>query len=394
MAKAWFFHGGTVLGPGGARADLAVAVEGSKVTAVGSEAERRRRRRSRQLVPVDLEGGYLTPGFVDLHTHGARGVDFFSAGKKELDAVISGHYLRHGVTRLLVSLYPEAWRRLIAATRRIAEAIGDGAGHGVAAGIHLEGPFLDPLHAGALPSRYFRNYSASALRELLEAGHGLVRTMTVAPERPRGSRLIAHLQRAGVVPAFGHSGADYRGARQAIDKGVRYVTHLFNAMEGIHHRRPGPVFAFLEDDRIDVELIADGHHVDAAILRWVADRKPPERLCLVSDSVSPCGLRPGPHSFAGRQVRLKGGRVTLADGTLAGSALTMDQAFRTQVRDVGLSAAEVAVAASYTPARIVGWHRQIGEVAVGKRADLVVLTPHLRIRQTFFGGDRVFSARK
>jgi N-acetylglucosamine-6-phosphate deacetylase len=210
--------------------------------------------------------------------------------------------------------------------------------------------------------------------------------MTVAPERPRGGELIAHLKREGVVPAFGHSGADYRQAHRAVESGIRYVTHLFNAMEGIHHRAPGPVSAFLESPQVAVELIADGHHVDPAVMRWVARTTGVERLCLVSDSVSPCGLRSGRYQFAGRAVRLEGGRITQEDGTLAGSALTLDEALRVQVRQVGLPLHAAARAASYSPARVLGWHRRTGEIAVAKRADLVVLDRRLGVRETWLGG--------
>jgi N-acetylglucosamine-6-phosphate deacetylase len=264
-----------------------------------------------------------------------------------------------------------------------------GFGIGVAAGIHLEGPFLDPGHPGALPARHFRAYTAAALEELLDAGGGLVRTMTVAPERPGGGRLARHLLRRGVVPAFGHSGSDYEAARSAVGAGIRYVTHLFNAMDGIHHRRPGPVSAFLEDGRVTAELISDGFHVDPAVMRWAARLLSPERICLVSDSVAPCGLRPGRYRFAGKHVRLQGGRVTLADGRLAGSALTLDQAFRVQVKEVGMRPEQAALSASLVPARVLGWS-DVGDIAPGKRADLVRLTPGLRVRETYLGGVRVF----
>ncbi len=390
MTTGFLFRGGTVLGPQGEAFKATVAIEGSRIVAVGKEAERRGKSRSSSMASVDLRGAYLAPGFVDLHTHGALGIDFYAAESAELDRVVEEHYLPHGVTRFLISLYPGPRREFLRVVGRVAESLRQGTGQGAIGGIHLEGPFLDPEHPGALPVRHFRRYNARALDELLDAGGGFVRTMTIAPERPGGRDLLRHLKKRKVVPAFGHSGADYDQTREALDAGLDYVTHLFNAMDGIHHRRPGPVLAFLERDGVRLELISDGYHVDPAVLRWVAAIKDPEQLCLVSDSVSPCGLRPGRYRFAEGEVRLHRGRVTLSDGTLAGSALTMDVAFGVQVKDIGLAPARVSVSASWTPARIVGWHRQIGQVSTGKRADLVVLGRDLRVCQTYLAGQRVF----
>lgn len=385
----YFFHSGIVLNDGVAHRDLAVTVEGTKITAVGRQAERRAGSAGTQFNRVDLRGSYLAPGFVDLHTHGAVGVDFYLASADEIERAIREHYLPHGVTRLLVSLYPGPKREFLAAIRRVSRAIREGRGLGVAAGIHLEGPFLDPGHPGALPGKHFRKYSASLLNDLIDAGDGLVKTMTIAPERPGGEELIRHLKKRRVVPAFGHSGANFDDTERAVKLGVRYVTHLFNAMRGFHHRAPGPLPVLIGDPRVRVEIISDGLHVDERVLKDLAQRKAPEEICLVSDSAHPCGLRPGRYSFAGFPVILRGGRVTLADGTLAGSALTLDEAFRIQVQRVGVSPEKVSISASRAPARVVGWHRQLGEIKPGRRADLVILDRKFGVRQTFLGGEPV-----
>ncbi len=394
MPDGVVFRGGNVLTGGRSVGDVDVSVEGSRISAVGAEASRRGRRRARNLARVDLDGAFLAPGFIDLHTHGAAGVQFDHASERELDELLRDHFLAHGVTRLLASLVPAPKRELIAAISRVAAAIRKRVGRGVAAGIHLEGPFLSPDRPGALPAGHFRTYSAALVDALLDAGDGAVRTMTLAPERAGADALIAHLRRRRVIPAFGHSAGGFDDAERAIRAGVRYVTHLFNAMEGIHHRRPGPVSAFLGDPRVRVELISDGFHVDREVMRWLARVKRPEEVCLVSDSVSPCGLRPGTYRFAGRDVRLEGGRVTLSDGTLAGSALTLDRAVRSQVRDAGRLPEEASVSASATPARIAGWHRDRGEIAPGKIADLVVLDRNLAVRETYLAGERVFRRGK
>jgi N-acetylglucosamine-6-phosphate deacetylase len=296
------------------------------------------------------------------------------------------------VTALLVSIYPGPTEEMAAALVRIAGFIRERAGGGPAIGIHLEGPYLSLAKPGALPAEHFRVYRKSELDLLLDAADGFVKTMTLAPELPGGPALIRHLLRRGVVPSFGHSDAGYDEARQAIAAGVRHATHLFNAMHGIHHRGPGPVVAFLEDDRAHVELIADGFHVQVPVLKLVHAVKARERVILVSDSVEACGLAEGPHSFAGKRVELRGGRVTLPDGTLAGSALTLDHAVALHRRELGLPAAEAVLLASGNPAALLG-DRKRGEIAPGRRADLVLLDPALKVLATWLGGTQVWGKR-
>jgi N-acetylglucosamine-6-phosphate deacetylase len=379
-----FLLAGADLLTGAARFEkTAVLVARGKIVAVGARAERAARKHGARR--IDAGGRYLAPGLVDLHTHGAAGVDFVTAGPAEFERALR-HYLSRGVTSLLVSLYPTAWRESLRVVARIAGHIESRLGGGVAAGIHLEGPYLNPARPGALPGDVFRTYRRRDVDALLAAARGHVRTMTVAPERKGGRELVRHLLRAGVVPAFGHSDAGYEETRRAIDAGIPYATHLFNAMRGIHHRDPGAVTALLEDPRVAVELIADGFHVDVPVLRLVHRVKPRERVILVSDSVHPCGLKPGRYQFAGRPVRAAGGRITLLDGTLAGSLLTLDHAVALHVREVGLSPESSVLLATRNPARAVGWGRTRGEIAPGRRADLVLLDDAMRVRATWLAG--------
>jgi N-acetylglucosamine-6-phosphate deacetylase len=365
-----------------------VLIERGKVAALGREARARARKaRARR---VDLAGFRLVPGFLDLHTHGAAGVDLARAGREDFSRAMA-HYIARGVTGLLVSIYPMPMAQLLEAVARIAGHIE--AGPGPAFGIHLEGPYLSPKRPGALPVEHFGVYRRSEVEALLQAGRGRVRTMTLAPELPGGLDLARHLIRRGVVPSFGHSDADHAGTRKAIAAGVRHATHLFNAMRGIHHRDPGPVPALLEDGRVFVELISDGFHIDAPVLRLVHAAKPRDRAVLVSDSVAPCGLPEGAYDFAGRPVHLRGGRVTLPDGTLAGSALSMDRAVSFTVNEVGLPLEEAVLLGTGNPARVLGEERARGAVAPGRRADLVLLDGSLRVRATWLAGEQVHGAK-
>ena len=382
--KPFVLLGATVLTGGRELPKQAVLVDSGRVVSLGPRAERAARKHGARR--VDLEGMYLAPGFVDLHTHGAAGVDFVEAGPGEF-AKAMRHYISRGVTSILTSLYPSKPRQAILTLERIAGYLDAGLGHGVGAGIHLEGPYLNPRRPGALPSGAFRRFDAAGLDRLLEAGRGWVKTMTIAPEMPRGRDLVRQLARRGVVAAFGHSDAGYEETQRAIHAGVRYATHLFNAMRGVHHREPGAVTALLEDPRIAVELIADGFHVSVPVLRLVHALKPADKVILVSDSVHPCGLKSGLYRFAGRTVRAAQGRITLLDGTLAGSLLSLDKAVALQVKEVGLSPAQSVLRATENPARAVGLERSRGAIGPGRRADLVALDRSLRVRRTWVAGE-------
>jgi N-acetylglucosamine-6-phosphate deacetylase len=360
---------------------------GAKIAAVGPRA--RARARGARAGRLDLDGYTLAPGFVDLHTHGAAGVDFADASPEDFERAM-GHYLAHGVTAILASVYPSAWKRSLAVLEGLSAAIRSGRGRGVALGIHLEGPFVSPRKPGALPARHFRAPSARDAARLLDAGGGLVRTVTLAPELRGARELLGLLARRGVVAAFGHSDAGYAATRAALDEGVRYATHLFNAMNGLHHRAPGAVAALLEDPRVSVEVIADGHHVAAPALRLVNALKPPDKVILVSDSVAPCGLADGAYRFAGRRVLLRGGAVTLGDGRFAGSALTLDRAVRYQVEEAGAPLALAVRFATENPARAAGLARSRGAIGAGKRADLVLLDRELRVKATLLAGELVY----
>ena len=367
----------------------AVLLQGGKVLALGKAAERMGQAHGAKR--VDLSDHYLSPGFIDLHTHGVAGVDFVTASREDFRRAMS-YYLRRGVTSLLVSLYPSSFKESLRVLERVSGYLRDRVGEGVAVGIHLEGPFLSPRWPGALPKRHFRTFRAADVNALIDAGRGFVRTMTLAPEQPGGLALVEHLLKRRVIPAFGHSNADYEETKRSLERGIRYATHLFNAMRGIHHRAPGAATALLEDSKIAVELIADGLHIDIPVLKLVHALKPREQVVLVSDSVHPCGLKPGRYEFAGGPVDVRNGKVTRPDGTLAGSILTLDRAVSLHVKRVGLSPQESVMLATKNPARILGLERSHGAIQKGGRADLVVLDRALRVRATWLSGKQVYGS--
>ena len=382
--ETWLLRGARVLSGGEDLGRIGVLVSGGRIVAMGTEATKK--ARGTRCERLKLDGYTLAPGFVDLHTHGAAGVDFVEASAEEFETAMA-HYLAHGVTSLLVSIYPTSWAKSLKVLDRISSYIRQGYGRGVAFGIHLEGPFVSPARPGALPKSCFRSPSLKDLRKLLAAGDGLVRTMTLAPELKGAGGLIRFCQKNKVVPAFGHSNADYGETCGAITGGIRYATHLFNAMNGIHHRSPGAVTALLEDPRVAVEVISDGHHVQPPALRLINRLKSEDRVILVSDSTHPCGLKNGRYRFAGAEVYLRDGVVRQKNGTLAGSALTLERALAVQVKEVGTPLEKAIRYCTKNPASAVGASRRLGSIAPGRSADLVLLDPKFRVKATWLKGE-------
>ncbi len=338
---------------------------------------------------VSLHGLYLAPGLIDLHTHGGFGLSFASMGAEGLRAY-ARKVVSRGVTAFLASLAAPSQEEALAAVEELAQACGPVPGGAEALGLHLEGPFLSPARLGALPPSWPHPPSLPLLEAYVKAGRGRLRLLTLAPELP-GAEEVARLARGeGVKVALGHTDATYEEARQALAWGLDHVTHLFNAMRPFHHREPGPVLAALEGD-VTCQLIADGVHVHPRILALVLALKGPRQLALVSDSSPLAGLGQGEAELWGRRVFLRGARAHLADGTLAGSALTLEAMVANMVR-WGLCTLREAVAmASLTPARALGL-KDKGRIAPGADADLVALDGDLQVVMTWARGELVYVA--
>ena len=339
--------------------------------------------RVRGIVPEDrvLPGvrritapGLIAPGFVDIHTHGFNGVSFADE-KVDPEAVAEvGRQLHgHGVRAFLASfpsVAPSTVERQIA---RLAPLVGRRVpGHATLLGIHLEGPYLSVKNRGAHPIDLLREPDVEETRRWLDVRPGVVRMMTLAPEKAGSPEVANLLQERRVVAAFGHSEATYEETRSALASGFRHVTHLWNAMEGIHHRRPGAVSAILNDRTVTAELIADGFHSDPAILALTLGMLGPDRTVLVTDAMQAAGATDGVYRLGGQEVRVEGGVARTPEGHLAGSTLLLRRAAENLV---GWGICDVATAvhmASRVPARVVG-ETEYGSFAVGSHFDPVVL---------------------
>jgi N-acetylglucosamine-6-phosphate deacetylase len=322
-----------------------------------------------------LDGGYLVPGYIDVHCHGGAGADFASADPAQL-AAGSAFHARHGSVHQLASLVTAPTEDLCVQLQALAGVIESGDTN--IRGVHLEGPFLSHARCGAQNPDYLMEPSASILAELIDAARGTLSMITVAPELPHADEVIDAAVAAGVVVAVGHTDATYDEASAAFARGATVATHLCNGMRPVHHREPGPVLAAL-DAGVACEVINDGVHVHPAITRLVAARDP-DQLIFITDAVSASGVGDGSFNLGGQAVTVINGQARLTrTGALAGSTLTMDEAVRRGVISCGLPVERSVAAATINPARLLGLDATAGSLAPGKRADLLHLDDELRI---------------
>jgi N-acetylglucosamine-6-phosphate deacetylase len=377
----------------GAEGDGALLVAGGRIAAripAGAAPPSGVRR-------VPLAGLSLAPGFLDLHYHGAL---IFTPPAEAAAALRSAGaaLLATGVTGFLPTTvtWPAAeLRAQVSAWASAAAGQGEPEDCAAVLGLHLEGPWIRAEAAGAQPKTGIRPYR-DADAELLDRAEGLARLVTLAPEAEGASALLGELARRGVVASLGHSLADAAQCERAAAEGARHVTHLFNAMGAFHHRAPGLIGAALADDRLSCDLICDGVHVHPAAVRLAARAKA-ARLVLITDNVAmPTAPQQSaaPSSFGAGAVRDDGVALRLADGTLAGSHLTLDRALANAQAFGALSRLEAVRALTLAPARVLGLERERGTLRPGARADFALLGADGRIAQTWLAGRCVFHEKE
>jgi N-acetylglucosamine-6-phosphate deacetylase len=344
---------------------------------------------------LDLEGLTVYPGFLDVHIHGAVGVDTLEATAEDLHAV-ARHLAARGVTAWLPTLVPapsEDYRRAVEAISTLQHSQGERTPAARALGVHYEGPFVNLKQCGALRTAYFRTFRGVSDIDDLPApdAPGAARMMTLAPEVEGGVELAGELARRGWVVSIGHTRADVETLERARLAGARHMTHFLNAMSPLHHRAPGPVGWGLLQDDVTVDLIADGVHSDPLVLRLVLRCKTAARVSLISDAVAPAGCGDGDYRVWGETIRVADGRTSNERGSIAGSVISMLDAVR-MVKSLGLEETDIARVASLNPARLLGLDADLGSIETGKRADLAALDAEGRVRLTLVGGRVAFDS--
>jgi N-acetylglucosamine-6-phosphate deacetylase len=325
-------------------------------------------------ITIDLGGATVVPGFVDLHCHGGNGAGYTTVDEAAARTVADFHAANGTTTCMgsLVTAHLDLLERQISTLIPLVE-------EGVLAGIHLEGPWISKQCKGAHDETLLAEPAAADVQRMVTAAGRHLRMVTIAPELPGGLDAVRTLVAAGVVVAVGHTAADADVVDEALAAGATVATHLFNGMPLMSHRAPGPVGALLtSSSEVVLELICDGHHINPRVLKLAIDHVGPGRIALITDAMAAAGIGDGTYRIGHLDVVVSEGAARLADsGSLAGSTLTMAAAVRFVVREVGRPLADAVTMASVNPARVLG-RGDIGVLAVGRRADLVVLDDDLQ----------------
>jgi N-acetylglucosamine-6-phosphate deacetylase len=375
-------HNARTVDAEGVTDDAWVYASGGRIAATGTGTTWRDDLRTRPdpAALVDAHALTLTPGFIDLHAHGGAGRRF-EDGLPAIEAALAVHR-QHGTTRSVISLASSDLDSLARSLTEVAELAGRDP---LVLGSHLEGPYLSPNRCGAHDPAVLRAPRLDEVTALADAAGGTLRQLTIAPELPGALDAIRQLTTQGVVAAVGHTEADYARTRAAFDAGATVLTHAYNGMAGIGHRAPGPVVAAFDDDRVCLEIINDGHHVDPRVVA-LTFANAPGRVALITDAMAAAGGGDGDYTLGHLAVTVSQGVARLkGTGTLAGSTITLDVALRGAVR-AGIPEPVAVAAATSVPAAALGLGHRLGRLSVGYAADLVLLDTDWRVVAVFADG--------
>jgi len=373
---------GTIVTPTRLWEGGALLIEGERIAGIG-------RRDDFGTLPdaeiIDATGYWVVPGYVDVHVHGAMGRDMME-GTVEAISTAAAFYARHGTTAFLptsVTAHSEDIDRFLEAVAEAQRRTVTGEARVL--GAHIEGPYISPKMSGAQAAKFIRPADRREYERWFASG--IIRLITVAPEVPENRPLLSYALKQGAAVSVGHSAATFQETMAAVDWGLNHATHTFNAMTGLHHRDPGAAGAALYSDKIYAELIADTVHVHPAAMAILVRAKGPGRTVLVTDAMTAVGLGDGDYSLGAQMVQVRNGIARIANGSLAGSLLTMDQAVKNVVRETGSTLAQAVEMASLTPARSIGLAHRKGSLEPGKDADLLLLDRDLNVAVTMIGGE-------
>lgn len=334
---------------------------------------------------IDAGGRYVAPGFLNVHIHGCKGSDTMDATQEALGAM-QAFLPRTGVTAFLPTTMTCTWQEIAAALTAVRTAMQTPRVGAQVLGAHMEGPFISPAKKGSQAEENILRADYARLAPFAD----VVRIVTLAPEElPEGSDFLARCRAAGIHVSIGHTAADYETARRAVLMGGAHrFTHLYDAMQGFHHRAPGTLGAAFDTDAY-VELIADNVHATPMAQRLAYRVKGRDRVILITDALRACGLGDGPSELGGQRVFVQGERATLADGTIAGSVATMNRCLRLFLENTGASVADAVAMVTKNPAEDLGIYGERGSLTPGKRADITIFDEQIAVYDTIIGGRRL-----
>lgn len=337
----------------------------------------------------DYSGCIISPGFIDIHIHGGWGYDFIDADISGIK-VVADNLIKHGITGFLPTLSCAPINILIKSIKTIIAAISELKSSKIL-GINIEGPFLNKKMKGGLNDKYILLPNTKILLKILKEGRGFIKNMSIAPELERSSDLIKILKKNNVKVSLGHTMATYEEACKAFQDGASNITHIFNAMKPIHHRDPGIICSALLKKSISVEIIADGIHCAAPVLKMVLSLKEPSTVILISDSMRAAGLADGNYKSGMLDIKVKNKRAMLYDGTLAGSTTLLDEAVKNIVNFEITGIENALKMSTYSPAKLLNILDKKGSIEKGKDADIVILNNNLDVVATIISGELVHS---
>jgi N-acetylglucosamine-6-phosphate deacetylase len=335
---------------------------------------------------IDAKGGWVLPGFIDVHVHGGYGHDFMEADADGLDIITRFHAL-NGTCTMLATTVTAPKAALDSVLQQVDAYRQHEMPFAQLLGVHLEGPFISPKWPGAQNPAHIVPPQLEWLAEWTKHFPGAIRMQTLAPETEGALAYITALTQHGIIAALGHTDATYEQVEAAVQHGLSHAVHTFNAMRGLHHREPGTVGAVMSNPAIMAEVIADGHHVHPTVIGLLAHAKGPESLLLITDAISAAGLGDGEFQLGGLDVIVSDGVAHLKEGnSLAGSTLTMIDAFRFAVLEAGIHIDHASRMASGNPARQLGIEGTTGSLMPGLQADVLLLNPQLELEHVWIDG--------
>ncbi len=361
MDDKLYIRNGKIIFPDSIKKDKTLLIERGEIVDIIKDSE----GSSKKFKAIDARGLFVSPGFIDIHVHGLFADRI---GRLEEDDLrrMCGQMAKAGITGFLATTVSLPAKALLKATDTAKSFVKNNPDTNLL-GLHLEGPYLNTLASGAQNTKYIRLFKADDLKKIVSAGEGLIKMMTFAPECQNGMKLLTFLVKHGVVPAIGHSQATYKEVKELAKKGLKHVTHLFNAMPAFDHSEPGLIGAALDLKRLTFDIIADGIHMHPATVKFAIKTKGVDRVILISDNVC---------------------KVRLHDGCLAGSVLTLNQAVKNAMKFADIDLQDAIKMATLNPAKLLGIHDRKGSIVVGKDADIVIFDDNLKVRCVIVKGKK------